>query len=503
MITGLLLIWCGVLIFWYWYHRRHLVKLASQIPGPVGYPIIGNGLTFWGKPEEVFRRLRDIYMSYSRLVAIWLGPKLHVALFNASDAEVLLKSKFTEKADEYKYLKPWLGESLLLSTGSKFKFNKKLIMPAFYINNLKRFLGVFNDHALTLVETLREQVGIEEFDIQPFLSTSTMDVLLETVMGISKDTLGEQAKTYSQTVHKLGRLAHMRVYKFWLRPDFIFRFSKVKQQQDKYLKIINGLTEKVIQQRKDAYVSKLEQQCTTESDEKWTVFMDSLLKAKDENGVGLTDDDIKAEVMTMMFAGQDTTSTTIGFTLSLLGIYQQIQDKVVAELEEVFGNSNEPVTYNDVQKLHYLEQVIQETWRLYPPIPMVAKKPMSDIQLETCTLPAECSVGIMIMAIHRDPKQFPSPMRFNPDHFLPERIKARHPYSYLPFSAGSRTCIGAKYATLLIKVMLATLLRSYRVTSKRREREFKLAGQTVLKRKEGYLVSLHLKENYNNTILNN
>ena len=494
MFTALLLIWSGVIIFWYWYHRRHLVKLGSQIPGPVGYPLIGNGLTFWGKPEEVFRRLRDIFTLYTRLVAIWLGPKLHVALFDAHDVEVVLRSRAIEKAEEYKFLKPWLGESLLLSRGNKFRLNKKLIMPSFHVNNLKRFLGVFNDHALLLVESLREKVGKEEFDIHSYLSTCTMDVLLETVMGISKDTLGNQAFKYSQSVQKLGRLAHMRVYKFWLRPDIIFRFSKVKKEQDKYIEIVHGLTEKVIKQRKKEYESRMNQDDQDENEEKWTVFMDSLLRAKDENGVGLTDEDIKAEVMTMMFAGQDTTSTTIGFTLSLLGIYQDVQDKVMAELDEVFGQSNAPITFNDIQKLQYLEQVVQETWRLYPPIPLIAKKPVEDIQLDNCTIPADCTVGIMIMGVHRDPKQFQRPSRFNPDNFLPEKIKARHPYSFIPFSAGTRTCIGAKYATILIKVVLATLLRSYRVSSTKRERDFKLAGQTVLKRSDGYIVSLTLKD---------
>ncbi|KAK5643673.1 hypothetical protein RI129_007518 [Pyrocoelia pectoralis] len=496
MVAALLIIWSGVVIFWYWYHRRHLVKLGSLIPGPVGYPLIGNGLTFWGKPEEVFRRLREIFTMYTRLVAIWLGPKLHIALFDANDAEVVMRSKAVEKAEEYKYLKPWLGESLLISTGSKFRLNKKLIMPSFHVNNLKRFLDVFNDHSLVLVESLREKVGEAEFDIQPHLSTCTINVLLETVMGINKETLGDQAPKYSQYVQKLARLAHMRVYKFWLRPDIIFRFSKIKKEQDKYIKIVHGLTEKVIKERKKRYESRIQDD---QVDEKWTVFMDSLLRAKDENGVGLTDEDIKAEVMTMMFAGQDTTSTTVGFSLSLLGIYQDIQDKVVEELDKVLGNSNKPITFEDMQNLQYLEQVVQETLRLYPPVPLVAKKPVADIQLDNYTIPANCTVGIMIMGIQRDPKQFPNPMRFNPDNFLPEKIKARHPYSFIPFSAGTRMCVGSKYATMLIKVILAMILRSYRVHATRREREFKLAGQMVLKRCDGFPVSLQLKSDTTST----
>ncbi|KAF2894690.1 hypothetical protein ILUMI_11483 [Ignelater luminosus] len=166
----------------------------------------------------------------------------------------------------------------------------------------------------------------------------------------------------------------------------------------------------------------------------------------------------------------------------------------MTELDEIFGESNRPVSFEDIQSLRYMEQVIQETWRLFPPIPMIAKKPTTDIQLENCVLPEGSTIAIIIMAMHRNPTQFPNPDVFNPDNFLPERIKARHPYSFIPFSAGSRTCIGAKYAMLLVKVMLATLLRSYRVYSKRRERDFVLAGQTVLKRREGFLINLKPRE---------
>lgn len=108
----------------------------------------------------------------------------------------------------------------------------------------------------------------------------------------------------------------MRVYKFWLRPDIIFRFSNIKKEQDKYLDIVHTLTDKVIKQRKKQYeLSKQQRSETGESeDDKWTVFLDNLLGARDENGVGLTDEDIKAEVMTMMFAVSIFNNSFVAYT---------------------------------------------------------------------------------------------------------------------------------------------------------------------------------------------
>lgn len=102
---------------------------------------------------------------------------------------------------------------------------------------------------------------------------------------------------------RLGRFAHMRIYKFWLRPEIIFKFSSLKREQDVYLNVVHSLTEKVIQERKQHYENfKQEQNETGERNAKSTIFLDNLLHARDENGIGLTDEDIKAEVLTMMFA---------------------------------------------------------------------------------------------------------------------------------------------------------------------------------------------------------
>lgn len=118
------------------------------------------------------------------------------------------------------------------------------------------------------------------------------------------------------------------------------------------------------------------------------------------------------------------------------------KEKLQSELDYVFNGMNEEVTYEDCKKLVYMDQVIQETWRLFPPIPMIGKKPQEDIPLEDCTLPSGCTTLLCIMAIHRDETQYKNANDFNPDNFLPENIKQRNPYSFIPFSAGQRTCVG-------------------------------------------------------------
>lgn len=144
-----------------------------------------------------------------------------------------------------------------------------------------------------------------------------------------------------------------------------------------------------------------------------------------------------------MLQGQDTTAGTTGFVLSLLGLYKRHQVRVHEELDEIFGDSDRDVTYEDIGRMEYMERCILETLRLYPAIPMIGRKPIQDLKLEDgYILPKNCTVGLIIMKIHRNPDYYEKPHYFNPDNFLPENVKQRHPYSFIPFSAGTRTCIG-------------------------------------------------------------
>lgn len=208
-------------------------------------------------------------------------------------------------------------------SGAKFKHNKKLLTPAFHSQNLKQYLKVFSEYSNKLIDELEEQVDEPEFDIQPYLSLSTMFALLgktkrvtnfsinlvidvlttcaETSMGVKKETLGNQTMDYIHAVERLGRFAHERSYKVWLRPDIVFKYSKLKQEQDKYLNVVHPLTEKVIKERRREYLMNKEN--VNGEQIKWPVFLDKFFEATDdETGAGLTDDEIKDEVMTMLFA---------------------------------------------------------------------------------------------------------------------------------------------------------------------------------------------------------
>lgn len=175
-------------------------------------------------------------------------------------------------------------------------------------------------------------------------------------------------------------------------------------------------------------------------------FLDLMIETA-KNGANLTDTDIKEEVDTIMFEGHDTTAAGSSFVLCLMGIHQDVQDRVYKELFQIFGDSDREATFNDTMEMKYLERVIMESLRLYPPVPMIARKVNEDIQLasENYVIPSGTTVVVGTYKIHRRPDIYPNPDRFDPDNFLPERTQNRNYYSFIPFSAGPRSCVGKPF----------------------------------------------------------
>lgn len=183
--------------------------------------------------------------------------------------------------------------------------------------------------------------------------------------------------------------------------------------------------------------------------------------------------------------------------LSLLGIHKDVQARVYEEQKQIFADDIErDCTFADTLEMQYLERVIKETLRLYPPVPVIGRKVNEDVRLASgpYTIPKGTTVVLANYAVHRRPDCYENPDKFDPDNFLPEKMSKRHYYSYVPFSAGPRSCVGRKYAMLMLKVLLSTLLRKFEIHSNVDETQFQLQGDIILKLANGFKVVLTRRE---------
>ncbi|XP_049778086.1 cytochrome P450 4g15 [Schistocerca cancellata] len=513
----------AVVLYFIYYRlqRRRMYELADKIPGPPGLPVLGNALSFIGKNEEIFERVYTMSFEFGSVVKTWIGPKLLIFLTDPRDVELILSSNvYIDKSTEYRFFKPWLGEGLLISSGQKWRSHRKLIAPTFHLNVLKSFIDLFNANSRDVVNKLRKE-GTKTFDVHDYMSECTVEILLETAMGVTKSTQDKSGYEYAMAVMKMCDILHLRHTKLWLRPDWLFNLTRYGTEQVKLLDVIHGLTKKVLKKKKEEfqkgggakrYIAS-EQTDTAaaaalsankglrddldEQDEndvgqkKRLAFLDLMIESA-QNGVVLTDEEIKEEVDTIMFEGHDTTAAGSSFFLSLMGIHQDIQDKVIQELDEIFGDSDRPATFQDTLEMKYLERCILETLRMFPPVPIIARQLHEELKLASMdvTLPAGCTVVVGTYKIHHREDIYPNPEVFNPDNFIPEKTADRHYYAFIPFSAGPRSCVGRKYAMLKLKIILSTILRNYRVYSDLREKDFKLTADIILKRAEGFKVRM-------------
>ncbi|XP_037050112.1 cytochrome P450 4g15-like [Bradysia coprophila] len=497
-----------------YFKSQESYKLAIQIPGPTPLPIIGNVLLGIGRtPNEMMEELMKLNGLHGDVARGFLGYKVIIFLTDPRDVELILNSNVhLTKSSEYRFFKPWLGDGILLSSGDKWRSHRKLIAPAFHQLVLKSFVGAFNRNSWQLVNRLQNEVG-REFDVHDYLSEVTVDILLETAMGHPKTHDDHGGYEYAMAVMKLCDIIFKRNQIFYLRPDIIFNRLGIKKQQDSLVNTIHTLTTKVLRKKsdqlkksfdsggikktvysellnsKDDDIVQDDTEDPTVGEKNRLAFLDLMLEST-YSGASITETEIKEEVDTIMFEGHDTTAAGSSFVLCLLACHQEIQDRVFAEQKQIFGDSNRPATFADTLQMNYLERVIFETLRMYPPVPAIGREVKENVRLASrpYTIPAGSTVAIVTYKIHRHKDIYDNPDVFDPDNFLPERTQNRHYYGFIPFSAGPRSCVGRKYAILKLKILLSTILRSYKIYSSCTEADFKLQADIILKRTDGFRI---------------
>ncbi|PSN37158.1 Cytochrome P450 4C1 [Blattella germanica] len=341
-----------------------------------------------------------------------------------------------------------------------------------------------------LVNQLSKEVNGPEFDICPYISLYTLDNICETAMGVTVNAQLNSSSEYVKAVNGMGDVLYCRLARPWLHNDFLFKYSSLGRQQKKSLAILHSMTNAVIKRRKQELLKKSQTKNKNENggDEKLGIktrlaFLDLMIQFS-EDGIAFTDEEMREEVDTFMFEARIT------FALYALSKDQNIQEKVVQELRQIFGDSKRPTTFSDLQKMSYLEMVIKESLRLYPSVPMYGRKITENVQLGDFTLPAGADIGIVAFILHRNADIYPDPLKFDPDRFLPENCVTRHPYSYIPFSAGPRNCIGQKFGMMELKYTISTILRRYKILRGDSNEDMEFRLNLILKPLNGIKVKL-------------
>ncbi|KAK4313960.1 hypothetical protein Pmani_014705 [Petrolisthes manimaculis] len=430
------------------------------------------------------------------VLRVWLGVRPMVLISLPNQVEVILSSnKHLDKSRDYTFLHPWLGTGLLTSTGSKWHSRRKMLTPAFHFKILEDFLEVFNSQSTKMVEKLAKKADGQRFDIFPYITLCTLDVICETAMGVNIKAQDNSDSDYVKAVYRIGALVQQRQARPWLQSDLLYRLIGSSKEHDACLKILHGFSYGTIRSRRIEFQKEKTNKLAKHMDDeiigkkRRLAFLDLLLEYSEE-GRGLSDEDIREEVDTFMFEGHDTTAAAINWSLYLLGCHPEIQARVHEELDMIFSSPDQPVTMAELREMKLTENCIKEALRLFSSVPFLARELQEEAVIDNYRIPEGTTVMVVTYRLHRDPDQFPDPERFDPDRFLPENVSKRHPYAYVPFSAGPRNCIGQKFALMEEKILLSSILRKYRAESCTRREDLRLLGELILRPENGNTVKL-------------
>jgi len=468
-------------------------KNLLHIPGPIPLPFLGNALLF-AKPHEFFiTTCNKLVDKYGPIIRLHLGPRPNVVITTAEAFEKILNSnQHITKGRDYRFIWPWLGTGLLTSTRAKWHARRKMLTPAFHFRILEDFLVVMNKQSSILGNILEPLTNQKAFDIFPYVTHCALDIICETAMGKSIGAQANSGTDYVRALYAASDIIFQRQRSPWLWDDRLFSITPAGFDWRKGLKTLHGYTNKVIKERREERSCK-NMKDTGDDDlgvKKRYAFLDLLLEAS-EDGKVLSDEDIREEVDTFMFEGHDTTAANMSFTLYLLATHPEIQRKCWEELDDIFdGDQDREATSDDLARMKYLECCIKESLRLYQSVPVMSRVLAEDIEILGYKIPANTNIILANFILHRNKEAFPNPDTFDPDRFSSLNTVKRHPYAYVPFSAGPRNCIGQKFALMEEKVMISSLLRKFSFHSDLRPEDIPLLAELILRPKNGLQVSI-------------
>ena len=368
-----------------------------------------------------------------------------IALINSPD---LVKEAFGQKHETYQRkspqmrhaLRPLIGDGLFVSDGEVWNQRRKIVAPIIHTNRLSEFSPIMIDTAVErrdVWETLGEGAQI---DVMSEMAKLTAGIICRSVFG---EKLADQhaAQIVEGFFHYQKHIDQVDVMSLLGLPDWLPRYHGfgIKRAAKRILSVIDEIVA-VTAAQADAGQGSV---------------VSTLLSAKDESGQTLSRDAIRNEAAVIFMAGYETTANTLSWAWYILSQADWAREKLHAELDQVLGGR--VPTLDDVKKLPYTRAIIEETLRLYPPVPMLAREALADETIGGREIKKGTIVLVSPWILQRNPKLWDKPDNFVPERFMPEGGSAPSKYAYVPFSTGPRVCAGLTFGLTEAIICLAVL----------------------------------------------
>lgn len=422
------------------------VTQAGAKPAPLvsGHPLLGSMHDLQTDSLGTYLRAREEYGDVVRFVAGPPGMRLEFyGILSATGArQVLARDSANFRKDNKFYVetREALGDGLLTSQDETYLRQRRLVQPLFTHRQVDKY-------AALMVEEIERSAG--EWEGETDVLEESTRVTLRVVAQI---LFGADVESAIDSVRRCFPVIGSSVSKRGLEPRSLPRTwpTPANRRLASARRELLSVCDRIIEERRRAGGDALE------GDDLLTL----LARAGGEDGTdGLDSDEVRDQVLIFLLAGHETTATSLGFALHLLGRHPEIQAKAYAEVEQVLGDRTP--TSTDLLELPYLTMVLKESMRLYPAAPSVGRRAVEETVVDGYRIPAGADVVVAPWVIHRHPDYWSEPEEFRPERFAPDGEASRTKDAWIPFGVGPRACIGQHFSMLESVLALAILLRAY------------------------------------------
>ncbi len=334
-------------------------------------------------------------------------------------------------------VKPIIGpNSILLLSGARHRRERKLLMPPFHGERMRMYGHIIQDTAHAVAE---KWIPGQTMPFQRTSQAISLEVIIRAVFGIQDKSRVEAVRC------GIIDFAEKTSPALFFFPFLQHKFGGFGPW-NRFLKIKKGMID----------LLHAEIEARRRASEPGNDILSLMLAARHEDGTGMSDEELHDELLTLVFAGHETTGIALAWAIYWLLRNPDCMERLLAELDSL-GSEPDP---DHVVRLPYLDAVVHETLRLHPIVPDVPRTVLRPFDLEGYHLPVGTGVAVATTLLHLRPDTYPEPHRFKPERFLEKKFT---PFEYTPFGGGARRCLGAAFAMYEMKIVLGTLLSRYRL----------------------------------------
>ena len=414
------------------YERRYSGR------GPKNRLLSGTMAEYGADPIGAMRRWRD---EFGDFVPIRFGPfRAHMAYGPAEIEEVLVDHAADfRKSFGTRMLIPLLGNGLLTAEGDEWLRHRRLASPAFH---RERIEGYGRTMARYAEDSVASWTHGETVDLHDEMTALTLRIVARTLFD----------NDVTARIEEVARIGT------WIQDFYYLRFASLRFLIPTWLPTPGNRRLAAATRRLDEVVYGIIRERRPGEDRGDLLSM--LLAARDEDGAGMSERQVRDEVMTLLLAGHETTALALSWAFLLLDRKPDVRDRLEVELAKVIGERLPSPA--DVAALPFTQAVINETLRLYPPAYVTGRESIRPTKIGGIRLPKRHIILISMQTAHRDPRFFPEPDAFRPERWLDGLEKRLPRGAFIPFGMGSRKCIGASFAMMEATLLLATIARHWR-----------------------------------------